>query len=118
MVRKDGKKRRKGTTGGKVGCSFRTLKQGLYFICKCQGLRGTSSDVVMSEGKVLEVKVKLQIGEVASETVVVGRLGGGGNHIVPTAGDAPSVPQVMGRQHAAARSDNKGASGFLPASVL
>ena len=61
------------------------------------------SEAILSESKVLEVKVKLQIGEVASETVVVAEapvvMGTTTGVLTPT---TPSpVPQVTGGQRVA-----------------
>jgi hypothetical protein len=72
MVRKDARKKKKGVTNGEGRLQLQNLKAGDYSLAvRAKGFRAANSAVILSEGKVLEVKVKLQVREVASETVVV-----------------------------------------------
>lgn len=102
IARKDGRKK-KGTTDGEGRLRFENLKAGDYVLSvNAKGFRIASSSVSLNEARVLEVKVRLKVGEAASETIVVAEA----SMVVGTTIDirdganTSSVPQVPGGQRA------------------
>jgi len=99
LVRRDGGKKIKGATNGAGRLQLQNLKASDYILVVSQkGFRRAESAVILDDGKTLEVRVKLQIGEAVSETIVVGEapLVQGTTTITHDPSMSPPLPPPMG----------------------
>ena len=73
LMRKDGKKKRRGVSDASGQLHMAGLRQAEYLLTvKAKGFRPGFAEVTLNEGKILELQIKLPVEAVATEVVVVG----------------------------------------------